>query len=261
MKKNNDINTFLLNRNDIEVPDVGLGEFIEGYTTRNIAFNLNWLWWLLLPIAGVVVLLIVVLIYLFKILNPYYFLIYENGILTIRQSRSKSLSSNGKIVKFDEINGINIAKTRNYTNGIYTGTACSASFFGSKDNKRHLFYSGSYYNESEISDKPNLTALVIKAIINMWTPIALNRHYSEFRRKGYTEFYSKSPEKSYQLGNDYIKYKDNTLTISAIKYRWYDGSLILYSQIKHQKKIVIPVNLLYDNYAFLYLINECYGIS
>lgn len=254
------------------IPDAGIGEFVEGYSSQRNPFNYKFLLWLLVPIAGQIVVVMYVLgFFLGKLLggieNIY---IYSDGFLW----EKKPLIGKHEeiVVRYDEIGGIKYSKTRHYqtTYGIirtYNGTHTTLEVC---DREGFTICSrvNSYRNEHEAEDKYNAAAFATNSIIDRWNVIAADRFNKDMSEKGYGTFYTTDGKKkvTVKLGRDFIK-TDNHYAGRNFKYAFQDGLLYIYpseedrNYSNKEEYFTINVNEMFDNRIFLIAANQLLGIK
>lgn len=253
------------------IPDAGLGKFIEGYTNKKDSFPYKFLWWLLLPIAGQIIVLMLVIIYfsgkIFGKKHTVY--LYEDGVLW--ESKPMIGSNEEIILKYDEIGGIRTSKVRQYqsTYGIrtYNGTSVVMDICD-KEGYSLLLRKFSYRNEKEEEDKYNSLGFAMTAILNSWNKIAIDRLNSELANQGYGTFYTISGKSvvKVEIGRDFIKTGENYAG-SDFKYAFQDGLLYIYPSEEDRnfsstkEYFTININDMYDKEPFLLAAYQLLGIK
>lgn len=252
------------------IPNVGLGEFVEGYTNKKDSFPYYILWWFLFPIVGQILVPLIILFYYLQRLfgTKHVVYIYEKGFFWRRKSLFDQKDS---LLRFDEIGGIRTSKTRNYnsTYGIktYNGTTVILDICDKKGNSLFL-QEFSYRNEHEEELKYNALGYVMNAILNIWNVYAFNRFNRELSEKGFCIFYtiSRKVKEALELGNGYIKYGGNYAGM-GLKYAFQDGLLYIYPSLEDRnfsnknEYFIINVNDMYDKSIFLYAAQHLLGIK
>ena len=270
MKKVTDESLYLINPQSTEIPDVGLGKFVLGYTSYNTPFNWKWLWWILVPIIGWFFLLLHMIIYwyrhCFKVRTVIF---YENGVYSIATSRDANLKIGGTCYRYDDIIGFSDCRTRQYTNHVYSGTLVHIDWLN-KDKQFGRFLTGSYRNEYEKLGEYNFDGYLAQAVIKLWSSRALELHLQEQNEKHYTSFFyirhnafrgdvlievQLSPERLEVEGQNF-----NPEDIDG--YEFHEGLLWIYPKKGSKlKKVIIDVNNMFDKNIFIAMIRKYYGIE
>lgn len=259
-----------INASKDQIPDTGLGEFVEGYTnSRDSIINKKILWLLLLPIVGWVILAVFLIVMLlgktFGTIHSIY--LYKNGILW--ETKPKIGKSEEIIIRYDEIGGIKTSKTRQYSSiyglvNVYQGTSvlldiCDRDGFSII--QRHF----AYQNEHEKEDGYNSFGFGMNAILAAWDKIALDRLNKELNEKGFCTFYTTENGKkvSVEVGGYFIKSAGNYAS-AGLKYAFQEGILYIYPSEEDcnssKKYFTINVNEMYNRNVFLLAVNQLLGI-
>ena len=114
--------------------------------------------------------------------NPHRVYVYEKGFVwkvVNRKGKEKSATQ----VLFDAVDSIAFAKTRNYTNGAYTGTSFNFRVLD-LNGKELLRKKGSYRNKNEEADAGSWLYFSLEAIEQQWAKIALERLNKQLEERG-----------------------------------------------------------------------------
>lgn len=261
----------LLNASKDLIPDAGLGEFLEGYSSQRDPFNYKLLLWILVPVIGwSLVLVFIVNFFFHKWLDTKdYIYLYKEGFLWVR----KPCLGNPRetIVRFDEIGGIRYSKTRHYKViylvNVYNETSTTFEVCDRKGLSICKVESA-YRNEKEADDKYNAVAFASNAIIDRWNEMAIERFNRDVAEKGYGTFYTKGGTASVkvELGRDFIK-TGNHYAGSEFRYAFQDGLLYIYPTEEDRnfsdktQYFTINVNEMYDSRIFLLAAAQYLGIK
>lgn len=252
------------------IPQIGYGEYIEGYSNTKDPFNYKFLWWNIFPIVGqILVLFYVLFFFLNKLLGTkHYVYIYKEGILW----KSHNVFSNKDAqIRYDEIGGIKTSKVRHYKliYGIrkYNCTEVVIDISDKNGNSfiKHKF---NYRNENEEESKYNALGYAMKAIMNIWNEYAFERFKKELSEKGYGTFYSTSGKQRQivEIGQGYIK-SDGNYAGAGFRYNFQNGLLYIYPTEEDlnfsdkKEYFVINVNDMYDRDIFLFVASKLLGIK
>ena len=261
-----------LNRAKDIIPDAGLGEFIEGYTSKREGHPYKSLLWLLVPIIGWIVVPMLLIVYCLKryFRDESFIYLYDDGFLWM----VKSFTGKSKeyIVRYDEVGGMMAAKTRNYQTHyyvikIYTGTSVAFNVCD-KEGVTLLSLSIFYNNEHEKDDKYDACGFALNAILDKWHAMALERANREISEQGFARFFTlnKGSMTSVDIGRGFIKTEGNYAG-ENLRYAFQDGLLYIYPSeedrnFSNEKKyFTINVNSMYDNQIFFLAASQLLGIK
>lgn len=267
MKEITDESIYLIKPETTTIPDLGLGDFIKGYSDKDTPYKWTFLLWLLLPIVGWILVIIYSLLYITRkyiTRRNLKVLIYSKGFYLYEKKFNKEYE---EIIKFDDIIAINCARTRNYTNSMYSGTSCQISVLD-MDRHNKVVFSATYHNENEEAGNYNFGGYVVWALMEAWYPVALERHIHELNQKRYTTFYYLEPRsfrssilKDVQIGTNFIKVAEDYVD-GEFTYQINDGWLYIYPPKKSTKKSFrVYLNQMYDSTIFLVLLKEYWGVE
>lgn len=255
-----------------DIPSVGLGTFIEGYTNTRDSFPYKFLWWLLVPIAGQIIVPLFVLFYfLGKLFGAKHFVyIYKEGFLW---KRKRLIGKDDEIrVLYDEMFGIRTFKTREYQSiygiiNIYKGTTVYLDVCNKKYEKI-LSRSFVYKNENEEEDEYNSLGFAMRALLDRWNDIAIERFNKEMREKKYGTFLTTTHGAltAVCVGSNFIVAGDNRAS-NKFKYSLENGELLIYPSEEElnpnskKKYFVIDVNNMYNKEVFFLAASQFLGIK
>ena len=267
MKKITDESVYLVDPATTTIPDLGLGDFIKGYSIKNMPYRWPFLLWLLLPIVGWVLVFMDLVIHITRkyiTRRNQMVLIYSNGFYFYKQIFNQEEK---EIIKFDDIMAISCEKTRNYTNLIYTGTSCKISVLDNAKQYREVF-DATYKNENEVAGNYNFDGYVVWALMEAWYPVAYERHIQELNQKQYTSFYYLEPEifnlatlKEVQVSPKFIKVAEDYVD-GQFTYKMENGWMWFYPpKESNRKPFRIYPNKMFDSTVFLVLLKKIWGIA
>lgn len=255
---------YIIDPMSIQLPDHGLGKFVEGYTSKGDSFNWKNIFWNLIPIFGQLVFLAKWGITLYNNSRVKNILIYQNGFVTQLTNKKGELKKED-VYNYHTLKGMSLQKTRNFSRvyGItnYTGTSVSLNVM-EKDGCVMNIFDGTYYNKEDYPEDHDFLGYSVHAINNSWINFSIDNFNREFSEKGYATFYS-----DYQtiiLGKGYIKVNDKGVS-GQFKYAFDNGILYLYPPEEgnfNSKPNPITVNIakMYNKEIFLMAINKLLGI-
>lgn len=273
-------NNYVINPELEMIPDVGLGDYIVGYSTKGKKISYLALLWLvviplvlipllwndklyimsyfllILPIIGIVY----TIGYYIRGAESYY--IYTNGFVW------QKLSSDGKVKKetainFKDVSGIKVSKTRHYTQSTFITTYNSTTVdFKVYGNNGILFSQKSgYKNEYEKPEKYNAQGYAIHTIVDKWNDIALERANQELSEKGYVTFNAGYVK----VGRDFLKVGSNYVEVGNFKYAFDEGMLYIYPEsvdgLQKSEPFSVDVNSMTDSDKFLMTIGQLLDIK
>ena len=254
----------------VTVPEVGLGEFVEAFSSKNTPFPTKMLLWILVPIVG----WILVAILLFTVVFTRIFgstvivYIYKEGFLWYKKTFVGKETNT--IIRFDDIGGIRTSKIMHYQSsyGIKTYGRTELLFeVCDKPGNCLLSYKNIYRNKQEDEDKYNALGFAINDILNIWNEKAVERFNKQIATNGEATF------------RTYFDGKPSTVIVSPthvasrgfyakgnFRYSFQDGWMSLYpSQSDQQKQgieyFTLNVNDMYDKTVFLLALSHFFGIN
>lgn len=254
------------------VPDAGLGEFMEGYTSKRDGHPYKFLWWLLVPIVGWIVVPFWVIIYVLSrtFRNESFIYLYEEGFLWV----VKSITGKSKeyLVRYDEVGGMQYSKTRKYQTSyaiitVYQGTHVNFNICD-KEGVSIFGQFFSYRNEHEVDDKYNACGFAVNAILERWDELAINRVNRELNQQGYARFYTNdNGQRVYvDIGRGFIK-TGSDYAGNDFRYSIQDGYLFIYpsdedrNYSNKKEYFTINVNQMYDSRVFFLAASQLLGIK
>lgn len=253
------------------IPDAGLGEFSEGYSSARDSFNYKFLLLILIPVVGwILVIVLFITFCIMKWLNAKDDIyLYKEGFLWVRKPRFGNPEET--IVRFDEIGGIRYSKTRLYKVVYFINVYDSTSTTFEVCNRKGLSIckvESAYRNEKEADDKYNAVAFASNAIIARWNDMAVERFNREVAEKGYGTFYIKDgrTNATVELGRDFIK-TGRHYAGRDFRYAFQDGLLYIYPSEEDRnfsestQYFTINVNGMYDSRVFLLAAAQYLGIK
>ncbi|MCM1111113.1 MAG: hypothetical protein NC336_07895 [Clostridium sp.] len=262
------IEQFVINPDDIQIPDEGLGEFVNGYTEERIPFSKDMILWNLLPGVGQLFFIGYLVKYWMIKKNAERILLYQSGFIH-QNLDGKRLVRKENVVNFDDLNGVLVERSRQYQviygirKYVRTDVCLWVSF---KNNTKKRILSGSYRNEHEVDGYYNFEGFACNAINNAWMQFAFKRFNDEFAAKGYGSFTTPSGEEVL-VGSDFIKIGD-TVVSSGFKYSFDNGTLYLYPNAAEgghfktkSKPVSIYVAEMFNKEVFLTAIAHLHGIK
>lgn len=283
MKKN-----FIVNPELEMIPDVGLGNYIVGYTSKGERFALEKILWLVIPGLPFLYFLLrgdkndfiwlyflfpCLLIGFFKVLvysiqviteaihgNNYY--IYDKGFVWHKRPFGGKIKKEA-IINFNDVSGIRMSKTRHYTQSTfsssYNGTSVEFKVYGMNG----ILFSqiSTYKNEYENPEKYNVEGYAFHTIIDRWNDIALERANQELSEKGYVTFNA-----GYiKVGRDFLKVGMNYVEVGNFSYSFDDGQLYIYPEsvdgLHVPESFSVDVNSMTNKEIFLLTIDQFLGIK
>ena len=238
----------------------GIGDELARYTSVGEKFKWITLLFLLIPFFGIIIVLICVLNFFFK--KRHLGIVGTNGFVMYRVLKKDNSLHSPKTYLFKDVTDLTLSKTRNYTNGVYTGTAYKFKFL--HNNTVVYSTSGSYRNEKETDGRFDWKFSMLLKVEEAWTDFLLKKLTHDFDTKGYVQFHTdKGPV---QIGVDYIKYKDLTFQKKELKSYNFDQGYLFIEHINFESKLLglktkgdklkIPVNGMSNQRAFLAVINS-----
>lgn len=255
-----------------DIPSVGLGIFIEGYTNTRDPFPYKFLWWFFVPFVGQIIVPFFILFYfLFKIFGAKHFVyLYKDGFLW---KRNRLIGKDDEVrVHYDDVFGVRTSKTRQYQSiygliDIYKGTTVYLEVCNKKY-ETIISRSFVYKNENEEEDKYNSLGFAMKAIVDKCNEIAIERFNNEMREKKYGLFLTVNHGDftAVCVGKDFIVSGDNRAS-KSFKYSFDNGKLLIYPSEEElnpnskKKYFVIDVNNMYNKEVFLLAASQFLGIK
>lgn len=164
---NDNRESLIIKNTDISLDDVSLGKYIEGYSNTRDKFPSKFLWWLLFPVFGwIIVLTFTVMYCLTKLFNTkHYIYIFSEGVLW---KTKKLFGKKNLMIRFNKIGKINISKTRYFAYGIiYQRTEMNFEILDDT-NKKIKKISISYRNKNEEIDGYNSMGFALHRIYEIW---------------------------------------------------------------------------------------------
>lgn len=267
--------------NEDFIPNVGLGEFIVGYTGKKAKFPKKMLWWLLVPFLGwFMVVSFVAVYYIFPLfVGKYTIYVYEDGFLwvehpSIFSSSLLKVKDKETLIRYDDIGG---SRYDVCSRSVYIGHGvrvpetyvvfdiCNKE--GCSIFKRDFSIRGRVTN-----DKFPPIYYAIPFIHKKWEIISTDRFYSELKEKGYgTFFYLQSGIfkriTEVQIGNNFIKTENNCIKDNFDYDMDYDNNLLkIYPGKKddkqsRKKSISIYLGSVYNEKAFKKAVNQLLGTN
>lgn len=260
------IENYIVDTNNLTIPDKGLGNYKCGFTEERKPFNLQNIWLNLLPFFGQILFIAHLLRHWWVRTHPCRILLYQNGFI------KQSLDSHGNVKKenvfnFSTIKGILNDRVRQfqsiYAIRRYNCTTVKMWVLDANNTKVHVL-GGAYRNKEEIEGNYNFIGYACNAISDAWNEIALNNFNRELLAKGYATFYT--PKKEILVGRNFIKSGDMEIR-PGFSYRFDNGYLYLYpdegnkSFWKGKKSLSINVASMYNKEIFLAAISQFHGIQ
>lgn len=261
--------------NEDFIPNVGLGEFIVGYTGKKVKFPKKMLWWLLVPFLGwSIVVSFVVVYYIFNLfVGKYTIYVYEDGFLWVEHPSifsSSLLKGKDKetLIRYDDIGGfrhwVNVS-VRVQFHGNVVFDICNKE--GCSIFKRDYPIRGGISN-----DRFPPIYYAIPFIHEKCEIISTDRFYSELKEKGYGTFFYLQPGifqriTEVQIGNNFIKTENNCIKDNFDYDMDYDNNLLkIYPGKKddkqsRKKSISIYLWSVYNEKAFKKAVNQLLGTN
>ena len=267
-----------------EIPDIGLGKFVDGYNSHDdslpwgtlfglFAFsgasiflgiqvlNANSFAAVILFICGGVFGAFAVFVFIKAFLKRTRVFVYENGFIWETTRKKGEIIKRDKI-DFNEVDGIDFPKTKNYSNDVYVGTFYKLTV--KSKGQKVWEKSGSYRNQDEDVEKGGWEFLSLKAIMDRWTQIGLIRINEELNKNGFVCFYDKAYNRI-EIGKNYIKIGEKIIQRENLKYSFDNGKLIINNDKQgsnwiSKNNITIDVNSMTNSHLFLYTIGSLLGI-
>lgn len=269
--------------NDPFVPTAGLGSFVNGYDSSRDSKPIGSTVTLVLLAMGMLALsvffaffgnddtsvklllgllfLFFAGLFLFLALKPWFRVnrvyVYDNGFFWTTENR-KGKTVKEAVVDFNQVKGVMNRRTRQYKNGVYTGTDYHFTVIG----KDGLLFEdrGSYRNQDENPDDGGWRFFALQSILQQWMKIGVDRMNEELRTKGFISF------DDIAVSKDYIRKGDVTIERGDIVYKLSGGSLTV-DRASKEKKILnvkhdinINVNCMVNGQWFLYAVKNLLGI-
>ena len=260
---NSELALYLLDPASINVSGYGLGRFIIGYTDERGKLDKRNFLWLLVPVVGWIQLPIRLISHYLRH-NCTRVCFFENGI--VRQELEGKGQIKAEIVlRYDELKGISISKTRNYSYGVYLSTAFCVNILDSNLSNT-LFMQGVYRNKNEEVEDFDMNGHILDTLVKQWSQKAIDKFNAEMQSQGYGVFYT--GRQQVHVGKDFLRFGDNYVSRN-FKYSFHSGMLNIFPQSAEdgsffQKKassFSINVNDMYNKEVFLLAINQFLGIK
>ena len=175
------IENYIVDTNNLTIPNKGLGNYKCGFTEERKPFNLQNIWLNLLPFFGQILFIAHLLRHWWVRTHPCRILLYQNGFI------KQSLDSHGNVKKenvfnFSTIKGILNDRVRQFQSiyGIrrYNCTTVKMWVLDANNTKVHVL-GGAYRNKEEIEGNYNFIGYACNAISDAWNEIALNNFNRE----------------------------------------------------------------------------------
>lgn len=270
------------------VPDCGLGNFINGYTDTHITYKIRTITIVLGCLAALLAILSMAtpyqvlgllaaasaIIFVIMILTDLYRMtlkkrisvyMYQDGFLWRVHSNNGAVKKEQKF-NYSDMDGVNLSSTKQYINGFYNSTNCSLTVMSK--GKVVFFKSGTHRSElNNPAGFDNSTILGMYAISNQWSTWSIERIINQFQREGSASFLTSTYGDTVTVTPSTITLKDKQIDMkSEFTYQFDNGSLIIKQKtgerkLFNNKSIAIDVNNMFNRTAFLYLVSVLFGIK
>ena len=262
MKKVTDEEIYLIDPEDTELPKVDLHDFVCGYDSGLTPFNMAHLLWLLLPIVGTIIIVVIWITYLVEKHATTKVFFYKDGIYITKQHLAASEEHH--TIYYKDVHGMAVPRTQEFSSDTgYNGTTFKVFCLMNDGNYRTIF-KGAYDNQKEIEDEYNMKGYVMKTMLRQWYPIAMQRHEEEIREKGKTTFYcfhttlfsSNTGELTeVEMTPTYIRQGDDTFYFTQSDYAIEDDIMKLNTDDKRNRFRIVTKNM-YDVEVFQTMVNK-----
>lgn len=176
-------------------------------------------------------------------LKPNRVYIYQKGFIWKVVNR-KGEEKSSLLVNFDDVESIAYAKTRSYTNGVYSGTSFDFKVLD-PTGKMLLRKKGSYRNKNEEEDRGGWLYYSLEAIDCQWTKVGLERLNQQLEKHGELIFKNDKGRRII-LNRTGITMDDKTVPWETMQAKSHDGFLWI-NDSRYKKSIFsasdIKINL------------------
>ncbi|MBP5547257.1 MAG: hypothetical protein J6X58_00010 [Bacteroidales bacterium] len=271
------------------IPECGLGEFVNGFTDTHINYKIQLftiilgcitallaiinvftkselLIFLTIIIGAVFLIMLIVDFYRIKIKKRISVFLYKDGFLWLVQSSNGSVI-NKETINYSDVFGINLSSTKQYTNGVYNCTNCTLKIMS---NNQRVFFNKNGLHKSQLNDPiqfETATMLGMYFINLQWGKRNLEQTIIQFNQEGKAVFLTSEFGDAIIVTQDTLSLGDKQIDMKlGFDYKFDNGQLIIKQKTDEKKlfgktKIVININGMFNQSAFLYLIKNLFGIK
>lgn len=263
---------YLYDHTATPVPELGLGDYVKGFSNQNARFLWALLPFVIVPILGQIGLIVYLIYYFTKKKKSQKMLLYSNGFFYGTNPNDRPITeADGTKVSFDDVRGIMRIKTRHLTNGIYSSTTETVHWLDN-DLHEHQILDGGYKNEYETElEGFDYVGYITRSLLPLWHKVAVEKHHAEWQQNHYTTFYFRNPVGSFgkeelmpvQISAKSLKVGNRSIEADTpFRYQYQRGWLFINpSKESGKQPMGIQVSKMYDYSVFKHLAHHYFGIE